>query len=186
MRQRPDLADVWRNIATGTQMRAAWRSMTADLLADVTGSAAADALGLVVQRMSPRGVPLVLRVRQHDAYGPVLSFGLAGLATDLLGDESHRVPPLSDAEAARMVRDIGAAPLLFGYRGGERVDVSVVEDLLQRLARLAEDLPQAAFVELGPVLAGAEGCAVLGCRVWLEPAAAGSRTDWTARRLGLF
>ncbi len=186
MRQRPDLADVWRNIATDAQMRAAWRSMTADLLADMSGAAAAEALGLVVQRMSPRGVPLVLRVRQDDTYGPVLSFGLAGLATDLLGDESYRVPPLSDAEAARMVRDIAAAPMLFGYHGGERVDLVVVEELLQRLARLAEDLPQAVFVELGPVLAGTEGCAVLGCRVWLEPAAAGSRTDWTARRLGLF
>ena len=56
-------------------------------------------------------------------FGPVVSFGIAGPLTELLGDRSYRIPPLTEHDAADMVREIKASPMLFGYRGSEVVDV---------------------------------------------------------------
>ena len=176
MRQRMDMADVWRNIGSEKAMRAAWRSLGEDL-------GGHEDLDLVVQRMAPRGVPLVLQVLQDETFGPVVSFGLAGLATELLGDRSYRIPPVTADEAARMVRQVRAAPMLFGHQGGDQVDVAAVEELVERLSRLADELPQAAYVELGPVLAGATGLAVLGCYAGLARVGVASRQDAYTRRL---
>ena len=58
----------------------------------------------VVQKMAPPGVALVVRSREDAAFGPILSLGLDGLASELLGDVVHRVPPLTTVDAAGMVR----------------------------------------------------------------------------------
>jgi hypothetical protein len=44
--------------------------------------------------------------------------------------------------------------LLDGYRGAEPVDVGALEDLLLRVARLAEDLPEVLRLTLQPVIVG--------------------------------
>ena len=43
-----------------------------------------------------------------------------------------------------MWRSLKAAPLLTGYRGGPPVHTAAVEDLVLRLGRLAEELPEVA------------------------------------------
>jgi hypothetical protein len=81
-----------------------------------------------------------------------------------------------------MVREIKAAPLLFGWRGSEVVDVDAVERLLLRLAQLKNDLPQVRSLELNLVLVGAEGATVLNAVGRVEPVS-DARSDWFTRRL---
>ncbi|HEX9767363.1 MAG TPA: acetate--CoA ligase family protein, partial [Nitriliruptorales bacterium] len=96
-------------------------------------------------------------------------------------DRSYRIPPLTDVDAAAMVREIKAAPLLLGYRGGAMADVRAVEDLLHRVSRLIDDLPEVADVELGPVLVGTEGLAVVNASAHV--ATPDPRSTWYTRRL---
>lgn len=175
LRHRPDLADVWRNIDTPEELRTAWRTMS-QTLADPTEA------GFVVQRMVPTGVPVVIRAREDRLFGPMLSFGISGLSTELLADRAYRIPPLTDVDAAAMVREPRASPMLFGYRGAQAVDVGAVEQLLHRVARLTDDLPELAALELDPVLVSPHGLSVVNAtgRVAAPP----SRSDWYARRLG--
>ena len=70
-----------------------------------------------VQRMAPQGISCVLAIVDDPSFGSLLSFGLSGLATELLGDRAFRVVPVSDTDAAALVRAPRAAPLLAGYRG---------------------------------------------------------------------
>ncbi|MGH3368243.1 MAG: GNAT family N-acetyltransferase, partial [Nocardioidaceae bacterium] len=176
LQQRPDLSHVWRNIDDETEMRAAWNSLN-EIIDDPAGA------GFVVQRMAPPGIPLSLGGMEDPLFGPIISFGVAGAPSDLLGDRAYRIPPVTDADAAEMVREIRAAPLLFGYRGSERVDVASVQGLLERLARLKNDLPEVALLDLGLVLAGAEGCSVLAASCRIAPVR-DARSDWFVRRLG--
>ena len=73
---------------------------------------------------------------------------ISGALTELVGDRAFRIPPISALDAAETVRSIKAAPLLFGYRGSEQVDVPAVEDLLRRVAQLKIDLPQVSKLDL--------------------------------------
>ena len=175
VRQRPDLAHVWRNIDHESDMRHAWQGTVA-----VVGSP--ESAAFVVQRNAPPGVPVAVAGVEDPLFGPVVSFGVSGIATELLGDRSYRIPPMRSGDAAEMVREIGSAPLLFGYRGSERVDTDAVEDLLLRVASLKDDLPQVCTVDLGLVLAGAGGATVLNATGRVEPVT-DARSAWFARRL---
>ncbi|PKH41407.1 Acyl-CoA synthetase (NDP forming) [Nocardioides alpinus] len=175
LRDRPDLAHVWRNIDNPAEMADAWDSLN-HLITDP------DRAGFVVQRNAPPGVPVTIATMEDPLFGPVLSFGIGGPLTELLGDRSYRIPPLADHDAQDMVREIKASPLLFGYRGSEIVDVEEIERLVRQVAQLQHDLPQVRTLQLPLVLAGADGVTVLGANVRVEPVK-DPRSDWFVRRL---
>jgi hypothetical protein len=106
---------------------------------------------------------------------------LDGIPSELLGDTVYRVPPLTTVDAAAMVRDLRAAPTLFGHNGRLGVDVEAIENLLHRVAQLADDLPQLASLTLKPCVAAHQGVAVLGARAFIAPTA--DRRDPLARTL---
>jgi hypothetical protein len=112
----------------------------------------------------------------------VLSFGIGGPLTELLGDRSFRIPPLAEHDAQDMVREIKASPILFGYRGSEIVDVVEIERLVRRVAQVQNDLPEVRALELPLILAGASGASVLGGSARIEPVL-DPRSDWFVRRL---
>jgi len=153
VRERPDQVHVWRNIDDVAEMREAWSDLSR-LVDPATGR-------FVVQRNAPTGVPIAVRSFEDPLFGPVVSFGISGPVIELLGDWSYRIPPLGEHEVAAMVREVKSAPLLFGYRGAEAVDVAAIEDLITRVAELQNDLPQVSSLELSLVLAGVDGARVL-------------------------
>jgi acyl-CoA synthetase (NDP forming) len=108
-------------------------------------------------------------------------FGLGGVATELLGDRAFRILPVTDLDARELVREIRGAPLLLGYRGSRAVDVAALEDLVLRVARLAEDLPEVWELELNPVCATPERVVAVDARVRVAPAPL--RPDSGLRRL---
>jgi acyl-CoA synthetase (NDP forming) len=131
--------------------------------------------------MAPVGVATVVASVEDPSFGPVVSFGVGGVATELLDDRAYGIPPLTDDDLRGLVRGVRAAPLLFGHRGSPPVDTARLEDLIARLARLADDLPDVAQVELNPVLVGVDGLAVLAASCRLVRSA--GRTDRGARAL---
>lgn len=121
--------------------------------------------GFQVQRMAPTGVSVTIRSLEDPLFGPVVSFGLSGDASDLLGDIVHRVPPLRSQDVSDMVRSIKGAPRLFGYRGGPGYDIAALEEVLGRIAVLADNHPEILELILTPVKVAQEGVCVLGARV---------------------
>ncbi|TDW22475.1 bifunctional acetate--CoA ligase family protein/GNAT family N-acetyltransferase [Kribbella kalugense] len=177
-RMRPDLADIWRHIHDEGDMRAAWAEMT-QMFGVASDPARAQ---FVVQKMAPPGVPVVISTIEDVSFGPVVTFGLSGVATDLLGDRSYRMPPLTTRDAAEMVREVKAAPLLYGYRGSDPVDIPAIEDLLHRVSRLTLDLEEVVRLDLRSVLVAAQGATILDTRVRIAPNEK-PRQDTPARRL---
>jgi len=175
LRARPDLAHIWRGIRSPEAMRTAWEELTASVgdYSDTT---------YFVQRTAPEGVQVSFRAQEDALFGPLLSFGVVGPASELLGDRSYGIPPLTDVDAAEMIRDIRSAPLLFGYRGAKPVNVDALQDLILRLAALKDDLPEVAELDLEPVSAFEEGFVVLSARAKIVPSA-DRRGEWYARQL---
>ncbi|HSU46702.1 MAG TPA: GNAT family N-acetyltransferase [Arthrobacter sp.] len=134
---------------------------------------------LEVQAMAPVGQACTFRAIEDPLLGPVISFGLAGDAVNLLDDWAHRVPPLSAADVRDFIRAPRASRKLFGYQGLPAVDVQALEDLAGRLAWMKDNHPEIALVEFNPVLCGTEGATILAADVRIGNAA--QRTD-SARR----
>lgn len=174
LRHRPDLGGVRLDLADEAQLRQAYGELTALLGRPVE-------LRPVVQAMAPRGVDTVVRAVIDPAVGAVLSFGLAGAPSELLGDTSHRLVPVTDRDAGELIRAIRTAPLLFGWRGSAPVDTPALEQLLLRVSRLVDDHPEVVGISLEPVVVAQHGLSVLGASVRLAPPAA--FTDLGPRRL---
>jgi len=120
---------------------------------------------VIIQPMIAGGTEVTVGVTQEPVFGPLIVFGLGGVATDVLGDRSARLTPLTDTDAAALIRSIRAAPLLLGHRGTVAADVPALQGILMRLSRLADDLPQVAELELDPVIARPDGAHVVDARV---------------------
>jgi acyl-CoA synthetase (NDP forming) len=99
----------------------------------------------------------VLRVHSGPLVGPVISFGLAGLLSDLFGDVATGVTPLTDRDAAGLVASLRAYPLLTGASGDRPADVAALEDMLLRVSALVEDWPAVAELSVETLLIGRPG-----------------------------
>ncbi|WP_369777711.1 GNAT family N-acetyltransferase [Streptomyces sp. R33] len=174
LRHRADLGGVRLDLATEADLRRSYEELT-----DLLGTPGE--LLPVVQAMVPRGVDTVVRSVIDPAAGAVLSFGLAGVASELLGDTAHRLVPATERDAAGLIRSIRTAPLLFGWRGSDPVDTPALEELLLRLSRLVDDHPEVVGVTLEPVVVATEGLSVLSATVRVAHPPA--RTDLGPRTL---
>ena len=181
VRGRQDQAAVHRNLLDAEDMAEAWSELEGLARHLGLGDDVAEVVAPVVQAMAPPGVALVVTSREDAAFGPIISLGLEGIPSELLGDTVYRVPPLTTVDAAAMVRDLKAAPTLFGRHGTPGVDIAGIEDLLHRVAQLADDLPQLASVTLSPCIASRSGMAVLGAQIFIAPTS--DRRDPLARVL---
>ncbi|MGJ5758239.1 GNAT family N-acetyltransferase [Streptomyces galbus] len=177
LRHRADLGGVRLDLADEEQLRRAYAELT-----ELFGKP--EELRPVVQGMAPRGVDTVVRAVIDPAAGAVLSFGLAGAASQLLDDMAHRLVPVTDRDATSLVRSIRTAPLLFGWRGSTPVDTPALEELLLRLSRLVDDHPEVVAVTLEPVVVAPHGLSVLDASVRLAPPPA--RDDLGPRTLPVY
>ena len=170
---RQDLRGVRLGLATPDALRSAMLEMREAL--------GANACTLAVQTMVGLGVACQVRSTEDPLFGPVVSFGVEGDPIDLMGDIGYRIPPLTEVDVADLVRSVKAAPKLFGHRGAPPLDVDALEDVVARVAVLADAVPEVAELRLAPVLVAERGATVLDAVVQL--AASQSRTDPDRRTL---
>jgi acetyltransferase len=88
-----------------------------------------------------------------------------GVLAELIGEAGFCLAPLSDTDARELVGRGKAGRLVAGFRGRPAADSDALVDLLGRLARLGDDLPQVAELDLNPVLGLEEGYVVVDARV---------------------
>ena len=119
--------------------------------------------GVLVQLMISSGVELMIGVTQDPSFGPLIGFGLGGIYVEILKDVCFRITPITDRDAREMVRSIKGYRLLESYRGHPSADIAAIEDLLFRVARLVEEVPEIAELDLNPVTAlpPGQGCLIV-------------------------
>jgi acetate---CoA ligase (ADP-forming) len=135
--------------------------------ADLRAAIARIGLPAIVQPMIRGNAELLAGVVQDPVFGPLVAFGPGGVLAELIGQAQIRIAPLTDADAAELVLGGKAGRLVRGFRGPGS-DASALMDLVQRLSRLADDLPEVAELDLNPVIGLPEGCVAVDARVRLR------------------
>jgi acyl-CoA synthetase (NDP forming) len=130
-----------------------------------------DAEGALVQEYIAGDHEVLIGMVEDPNFGPLVVFGLGGVFVELIGDVAFRIQPLTDVDAAEMIRDVKSARLLEGYRGSEPGDVEAVEDALLRVSAMIEDLPEIIEMDLNPVKVRppGSGVAVVDARIRVKP-----------------
>lgn len=126
--------------------------------------------GVLVQPMISGGIEVMAGMTRDPLFGPLLAFGLGGIHVEILGDMQFRVAPLTDRDATEMVRTIKGYRLLASYRGRQPADVKAIEEVLLRLSRLVEKIPEISELDLNPIFALPEGqgCVIVDAKILIE------------------
>jgi acyl-CoA synthetase (NDP forming)/GNAT superfamily N-acetyltransferase len=112
---------------------------------------------ILVQPMIAGGTEVIIGVTDDHVFGPLVVFGLGGAATEVRADHSARLTPLTDTDADQLIGSIRSAPL------------GALRDLLLRVSRLADDLPEVTELDLNPVIARPDGVFVVDARIKVTP-----------------
>jgi acyl-CoA synthetase (NDP forming)/GNAT superfamily N-acetyltransferase len=115
------------------------------------------------------GIEVIVGVRDDQMFGPLVVFGLGGVATEVLADHAARLAPLTEADAETLISSVRSAPLLHGHRGSPAVDLAALRDVLLRVSRLSDDLPEIAELDLNPVIARPDSAAAVDARIRVAP-----------------
>ncbi|HXF99102.1 MAG TPA: GNAT family N-acetyltransferase [Gaiellaceae bacterium] len=137
-----------------------------DLATEDEVRAAVERIGapVVVQPMVRASAELLAGLVQDPVFGPLVGFGPGGVLAELIGEAAFRIAPLTDLDAEELVTGGKAGRLVAGFRGAPPADRAALIDLVHRIARLGEDLPALAELDLNPVLALPDGYVAVDAR----------------------
>ncbi|MDR7273482.1 bifunctional acetate--CoA ligase family protein/GNAT family N-acetyltransferase [Catenuloplanes atrovinosus] len=169
LRHRIDLGAVRLDLGSAAEVERAYRELSPF------------GAGVIVQPMVAPGVACVVEMVEDPQFGPIVGFGLGGVAMELIGDRAWRAAPLTDLDADALIGEPRSAPLLRGFRGAAPVDRAALAELLVRVGRLVDEHPEIRALSLNPVLARPDGFAVLHGSV--RVGSPGERGDPGPRRL---
>ena len=127
------------NLAEEAALRAAW-----DVMMRSVKRAAPDISieGALVEKMSPKGVELMVGAKRDPGWGTVLLLGLGGIWVEALGDVQLVPGSADEAQILEALGNLRSAKLLAGVRGAPPVDVDAVVHVVMAIGRLMQTVPE--------------------------------------------
>lgn len=114
--------------------------------------------GVLIAPMVGGGVETVLGVHVDAVFGPMVMFGLGGVAVELFQDVSFASAPLLPEAAEALIGRVRAARLLAAWRGRPALDTAALRDALVRLSMFAAAYAdQLEGVDINPFLVREQG-----------------------------
>jgi len=113
--------------------------------------------GVIIEEMV-QGVEVIIGVTCDPQFGPFITFGLGGLYVEVLKDVSHRLAPITVAEAKRMIAEVKSYPILLGTRGKKALDINAVADTIVRVSQISQDFEEIQEIEINPLMVQEDGC----------------------------
>jgi acetyltransferase len=133
----------------------------------MAGKFHASDLRFLVQGCVLGGREIIIGGKTDGEVGPLVMVGLGGIHVEVFKDVVFRLCPVTDLEAAGMVSELKAAPILSGARGEKGVDRGAIIDTIRRVSQMLLDLPMIREMDLNPLLAREDGVFVVDARMTL-------------------
>ena len=142
------------NLAEEATLRAAW-DMT---LRNVKRAAPDVSLeGALVEKMSPKGVELMVGAKRDPSWGTVLLLGLGGIWVEALGDVQLVPGNADETQILEALGKLRSAKLLAGVRGAPPADVDAVVQAVMAIGRLMQTTPELTEIDVNPLMVHAKG-----------------------------
>lgn len=160
-----DVGGVKLNISSKDEVKSAYK----EILASARKNAPkANIFGVFVEQMASKRYELLIGCKKDPIFGPVIVFGMGGVAVEIYKDTNVGLPPLNMALAMRIIEETKIYTLLKGYRGMKGVDISSIQFLLYKFAYLVMDFPEIKEIDINPFGVDEKGGIVLDAKVILD------------------
>lgn len=124
--------------------------------------------GFLIEEMVPRGAEVIVGAIKDPQFGPVVMFGIGGVAVELMKDVSFRLAPLTREEAFEMMGEVKGFPLLTGFRGGTVKDLGAIADVIIKVSEIVEKIDGLKEIEINPLIVYERGAVAVDARGVLE------------------
>ena len=142
------------NLANESALRAAWDAM----MRNVKLAAPDVSLdGALVEKMSPRGVELMVGAKRDPGWGTVLLLGLGGIWVEALGDVQMLPGNADETQILEALSRLRSKKLLDGVRGAPPADVDAVVRAVLGIGRLMQAVPEITEIDVNPLMAHPKG-----------------------------
>jgi len=122
-----------------------------------------------VQQMAPEPITeLIIGMTTDPQFGPALMFGIGGILVELLEDVSFRIAPITEYDAQEMIHEIKGFPILDGYRGKPKADITAIVDTLMKISDLVVKYEEINEMDLNPVFIYDKGLICVDARIILK------------------
>jgi acetate---CoA ligase (ADP-forming) len=142
------------NLAGESALRAAWARVQQNVKAAVPEVALT---GCLVEKMSPKGLELMVGAKRDPAWGTVLLLGLGGIWVEALRDVRLLPVDADETQIIDALHQLRAAKLLAGVRGAPPVDVEAVVKAVLTIGRLMRAMPGIVEIDINPLMVHAKG-----------------------------
>jgi acetate---CoA ligase (ADP-forming) len=126
--------------------------------------------GVLVQKMARPGLELIIGAVRDPGFGPIVTIGAGGIATELHRDIRHVLAPLDRNMALAALRELAIWPLLAGFRGRAPADIDALAALITAIGDIAcAHADRIAEIELNPVIVheAGTGCTIIDALITL-------------------
>jgi acetyltransferase len=146
-----------------------------DRIMEAVQSQAPDARisGVYVEEMLQKRYELLIGSKKDPIFGPVIVFGMGGVAVDVFKDTNIGIPPLNMSLAQQLIDGTKISTLLKGHRSTKAVNVAAIQYLLYKFAYLVMDFPEISEMDLNPLAVDERGGIVLDAKIILDEKVAG-------------
>jgi acetate---CoA ligase (ADP-forming) len=142
------------NLAQESAVREAWDAM----MRSVKRAAPEVGLdGILVEKMSPRGIELMVGAKRDPGWGTVLLLGLGGIWAEALGDLQELPGSAGDAQVREALSKLRSAKLLAGVRGAPPSDIDATVQVVLAIGRLMQGIPELIEIDVNPLMVHAKG-----------------------------
>lgn len=155
-----EVGGVILDLESKDEVEKAW-----DRIAEASDEAGVPMRGVLVQGMIEGAQEVIAGIRRDPQFGPLVLFGTGGTDVELLKDVETGIAPLSRDEAAGLIDATRAGQKMKGWRGAAPGDREAVIDCLTRMARLADEIPEVAELEINPLCVRRKGDGALAVDV---------------------
>lgn len=130
----------------------------------------ANILGVTVQEYLPPALEVTIGALQNPSFGTTVWFALLGVWSDVLGDVSFRLAPLTADDAREMIQELKGYPVLRGMRGEPPTDLDALVDIIQKVGQLAHEFPDITKLSIEPVFVfeKGKGAVIANARIYLR------------------
>jgi len=131
-----EIGGVLLNLGDDDAVRQAFHLLRQRGLAHVSEN---DIAGVLISPMCSPGTETILGIHMDRLFGPMVMFGLGGVAVELFQDVAFASAPLTEQQAGALIESVRSARLLHGWRGQSALDVRTLRQALVALSHLAHD-----------------------------------------------
>ncbi len=175
-----DVHGVRLNINSAHTVRSVYQELQQATL-DVMPEARIDGVTVETMYQGYAARELIIGVVRDPVFGPVISFGAGGTATEVQRDRAVALPPLNSYMIKKTINRTRVAKLLRSFRDLPAINFESLQQAMLRLSELVCELPEVIEMDINPLMVNAEGAVAVDARISVAyPAGASGRYDHMA------